>query len=251
MDKKRLPETMSADKELAPIKEQVYRDARPADTMTRYHARVRRAKPGPMYEAVRIVMTTLFVPLHRVRPIDVQNVPGAGPAIIVPNHFSFLDHFFVAFHLRRRVQFMAKSQLFKPPVSWIISPGGVFPVRRGERDEEAFITAHTILDRGGTVVMYAEGGRSRTGELGEPRPGVGRAALESGATVIPVAIYGSQYTRNFKRLRFPKVIVKYGEPLRFEQIDSPNRAQQLAASNVIFDRVKELFGSLRDGRVDE
>ena len=58
---------------------------------------------------------------------------------------------------------MAKSQLFKPPViDFIINHGGVFPVRRGQRDEEAFITAHTIFDRGGMVLMYAEGGRSRS-----------------------------------------------------------------------------------------
>ena len=70
--------------------------------------------------------------------------------------------------------------------------GGVFPVRRGHHDEEAFITANAILERGGCVLMYAEGGRSRTGELGEAKPGVGRLALESGVPVVPVAIHGSQ-----------------------------------------------------------
>ena len=64
-------------------------------------------------------------------------------------------------------------------------------MRRGHHDEEAFITAYAILDRGGCVLMYAEGGRSRTGGLGEPRPGVGRIALESGVPVVPVAIHGS------------------------------------------------------------
>ena len=83
--------------------------------------------------------------------------------LLAPNHFSYLDHFFVAVLLRREVQFMAKSQLFRPPVlDFIINHGGTFPVRRGHRDEEAFITAHSIFDRGGTVLMYAEGGRQRT-----------------------------------------------------------------------------------------
>ena len=65
-------------------------------------------------------------------------------------------------------------------------------MRRGQHDEEAFITAHTMLDRGGMVLMYAEGGRSRTGKLGEPKPGVGRLALEAGVPVVPVAIEGSR-----------------------------------------------------------
>ena len=62
--------------------------------------------------------------------------------IVAPNHFSFLDHFFVAVYLRRKVQFMAKSQLFKPPMQVVYHNGGVFPVRRGHHDEEAFKTAH-------------------------------------------------------------------------------------------------------------
>ena len=77
-------------------------------------------------------------------------------------------------------------------MQWIYSQGGVFPVRRGARDEEAFITAETILDHGGVVAMYPEGGRSRTGQLAErARPGIGRLALDTGAPVVPVAIHGS------------------------------------------------------------
>ena len=106
--------------------------------------------------------------------------------IIAPNHFSFMDHFFVGAFIRRRVRFMAKSQLFTRPLQWIYTHGGVFPVRRGYRDEDAFITANAILERGGPIVMYCEGGRSRTGKLSEqPKRGIGRLALESGATVVP------------------------------------------------------------------
>ena len=66
-------------------------------------------------------------------------------------------------YIRRKVRFMAKSQLFKRPMQFVFTHGGVFPVRRGHRDDEAFVTAHAILDRGGCVGVYAEGGRSRTG----------------------------------------------------------------------------------------
>ena len=74
------------------------------------------------------------------------------------------------------------------------------------------MTAFRILARGGAVVMYCEGGRSRTGKIAdEARPGIGRLALESGAPVVPVAILGSYQVRNWKRLQFPKVTVQYGE----------------------------------------
>jgi 1-acyl-sn-glycerol-3-phosphate acyltransferase len=166
--------------------------------------------------------------------------------IIAPNHFSFLDHFFVAVYLRRKVQFMAKSQLFKMPLQVVYHNGGVFPVRRGHRDEEAFKTAHAVLARGGMVVMYCEGGRSRTGELGEPKPGIGRLALESGAAVVPVALVGSERVRDWKRLQFPKVSVQFGDPIRFEAVEHPTREQSQAASEQIFARIRGLWQGLRE-----
>ena len=75
--------------------------------------------------------------------------------------------------------------------------------------------------------MYCEGGRSRTGKLAEqPKRGIGRLALKSGATVVPVAIHGSSHVRNWKRLQFPKVTVLYGDPIRWEQVEDPTREQQ-------------------------
>ena len=87
--------------------------------------------------------------------------------LIAPNHFSIWDHFFCGVYLRRRISFMAKSQLFATRlVGAILTHGGAFPVRRGQRDEEAITTARSILDRGGAVVVYPAGGRSRDGKLG-------------------------------------------------------------------------------------
>ena len=133
-------------------------------------------------------------------------MPKSGPLVLAPNHFSQMDHFFIGLYLRRKIRFMAKSQIFGPPVlTYVFKHGGVFPVRRGHHDEEAFKTAFTILDQEEMLLVYAEGGRSRSGELGEPKPGIGRIALESGAPVVPVAIHGSDKVRRWKRFAFPKV----------------------------------------------
>jgi 1-acyl-sn-glycerol-3-phosphate acyltransferase len=231
------------------VKKQVYIDTRPAEHFTRFHERVRRHRPNWVYELVRLVLTPYLSLFFRTRAIDSDKVPPEGPAIIAPNHFSFLDHFFLAVFLRRKVHFMAKSQLFKVPMQWIYNPGGVFPVQRGQRDEEAFKTAHAVLARGDIVVMYVEGGRSRTGELGEPRAGLGRLALESGAIVVPAAIYGSERARNWKRLQFPKVTVQFGDPVRFDAVESPAREQAQEASELVFGEISHLFGALqRNGR---
>ena len=156
-----------------------------------------------------------------------------------------MDHFFAGAFVRRRVRFMAKSQLFAPPLQWVYTHGGVFPVRRGYQDEDAFLTANGILERGGAIVMYCEGGRSRTGTLSEqPKRGIGRLALESGAPVVPMAIHGSSRVRNWKRAQFPRVRVLYGEPIRWPQLADPTRDQQQAVANEIFARIKQLYATL-------
>jgi 1-acyl-sn-glycerol-3-phosphate acyltransferase len=232
------------------MKPQVYIDPRPAEFFDKYHERVRTRRPDWAYRLARVVLTGPILAGYRFRAIDVHNVPERGPVLLAPNHFSFWDHFFVAVLLRRQVQFMAKSQLFKPALlGWYLNHGGVFPVRRGQRDQEAFITAHSIFDRGGTVLMYAEGGRSRSKELGRPKPGVGRLALEAGAPVVPIAIHGSERVREAKRGVLPKVTVQYGEPLRFDQVEDPTRDQSQEAADQVFDRVRMMHEALtKQGR---
>jgi 1-acyl-sn-glycerol-3-phosphate acyltransferase len=105
-----------------------------------------------------------------------------------------------------------------------------------------------VLGRGDMIVMYAEGGRSRTGDLGEAKPGIGRLALQSGATVVPTAISGSQKTRNWKRLQFPKVTVQYGDPFKFDQIvEEPTREQSQAAAEAVMDQIAIVYEQLRSG----
>jgi 1-acyl-sn-glycerol-3-phosphate acyltransferase len=227
------------------MKPQVYVDPRPEEFFTKYHVRTRTRRPDWVYRAARIVLSIPMLGIYRFRAIDVDNVPYEGPVILAPNHFSFFDHFFVAVLLRREVQFMAKSQLFKPPLDFILSHGGTFPVRRGQKDDETFITAHSILDRGGTVLMYAEGGRSRSKHLGEPKPGLGRLVLESGVPVAPIAIHGSQNVREANRGRIsPKVTVHYGKPIAYERVEHPTRDQAQAVANEVFARVEEMYEAL-------
>jgi 1-acyl-sn-glycerol-3-phosphate acyltransferase len=228
------------------LKPQRYKDTRPASLFQPIHEWSRTHGAGWTYDLARLVVTWPVVFVYRTRAISSSNVPADGPFILAPNHFSNMDHFFCGIYMRRRIRFMAKSQMFfrNRILDYIYRVGGVFPVRRGHHDQEAFITAHSILDRGGCVLIYAEGGRSRTGGLGEPRPGVGRLALESGVPVVPVAIHGSKGVRSWKRLRFPKITVQYAEPIRFARVADPTKEQQLEVAREIFDVVKGMYERL-------
>jgi len=231
--------------DLAPMREQVYTDPRPKEHFDRFHARARTREPDWAYELVRVLTSLYAYTLLRARTITPDKVPGRGAVILAPNHFSFMDHFLMGCYIRRKVRFMAKSQLFKGPMQFIYSHGGVFPVRRGARDEETFITAETILGKGGAITMYCEGGRSRTGKVSEQaKRGIGRLALETGAPVVPIAIHGSSRIRNWKRLQFPKVTIQYGDAMWWERIEDPTREQQQAVADAVLVEIRGLYAGL-------
>jgi 1-acyl-sn-glycerol-3-phosphate acyltransferase len=231
--------------DLAPMREQVYSDPRPKEYFDRFHARARTREPDWVYDLVRVITSLYAYSFLRARSISTENVPGDGAVILAPNHFSFMDHFLMGCFVRRKVRFMAKSQLFKRPMQFIYTHGGVFPVRRGARDDETFVTAETILAKGGAITMYCEGGRSRTGKLAEQaKRGIGRLALETGAPVVPIAIHGSSRVRNWKRLQFPRVTVQYGEPIRWEPIEHPTREQQQEVADQILLEIRKLYAGL-------
>jgi 1-acyl-sn-glycerol-3-phosphate acyltransferase len=228
------------------IKPQVYRDDRPAEHFDQFHEAARRGV-GWTYTFVRLLVSLPTLLIYRVRAISRDKVPRSGPLLLAPNHFSQMDHFFIGLYLRRKIRFMAKSQLFGAPVlTYVYKHGGVFPVRRGHRDEAAFKTAFTILEQGGMLLVYAEGGRSRSGELGEVKPGLGRIALETGVPVVPVAVHGSAKVRRWKRFRFPKVTVQFGDPVSFPVEESPGRERQLEVATEVFDRVRAMYTTLEE-----
>jgi 1-acyl-sn-glycerol-3-phosphate acyltransferase len=233
--------------ELASMREQVYFDPRPKEYFDRFHERARTREPDATYEVTRLLMSMYAYTLLRTRAISPEHVPNAGPVILAPNHFSFMDHFLVGCYLRRKIRFMAKSQLFKPPAQWVYTHGGVFPVRRGARDDETFITAKILLARGAAVQMYPEGGRSRTGDVSaKAKRGIGRLALETGVPVVPIAVFGSARVRNWKRLQFPSITVQYGAPMVWERVADPTPEQQQAVADEILGEIRLLYAGLRE-----
>jgi 1-acyl-sn-glycerol-3-phosphate acyltransferase len=229
---------------MADMRPQTYKDPRPAEYFAQFHAAARKGV-GWTYTFARLVLTLPTLLIYRVRAIGVEKVPRQGALVLAPNHFSQMDHFFAGVYLRRKIRFMAKSQMFGPPVlTYIYKHGGVFPVRRGHHDEEAIETSRLLLEQGEMLLVYAEGGRSRTQQLGEPKPGIGRIALESGAPIVPVAIHGSARVRGWKRLRFPKVTVQFGAPIAFPVEAAPSRERQLEVAIEVFAEVREMYEGL-------
>jgi 1-acyl-sn-glycerol-3-phosphate acyltransferase len=199
-----------------------------------------------LYAFVRLIAAVALRGWFRVRVVGAEQIPDTGPAIVAPNHKNFLDAFFVGLATRRHVRFMAKVELFKGPLWWLLLRLGAFPVRRGEADTEAIETARVILAGGGLVVVFPEGTRvEQVDALGSPHHGAGRLALESGAPIIPAAITGTSHLWRGALPKLRRVQLTFLAPVL------PNRAGDgdEPASALIDDRVwpavRDEYGRLR------
>jgi 1-acyl-sn-glycerol-3-phosphate acyltransferase len=186
--------------------------------------RVRSRGVNPIvYWIVRALLQPFFLVYFRLARIGREHIPADGPVILAANHRSFLDPFVIGTLMRRPVYYMAKKELFyKPWQAWLLNALGAFPVDRGQGDEEAVATAREVLERGDCVVIFPEGTRVRSGPLGQPRRGVGRLALQTGAPVVPVAVIGTDAVRRGWRIRPKKVSIRCGRPLTFPCVEEPS-----------------------------
>src|SRR5215217_2211769 len=199
------------------------------------HARSRRKAVNPLvYWLVRGILQPFFHLYFRLSRIGREHVPESGGVIFCANHRSFLDPFVIATIARRPMYYVAKRELFSNRlIAWILNSLGAFPVNRGAGDRDMLATAKAILERGDAVLMFAEGTRIRPGALGRPKRGVGRLALETGAPVVPVAVFGTEAVRKGWRIRPHKVRIRIGSPLTFPEVEKAS--PQLAAA--VTDRI--------------
>ena len=173
-----------------------------------------------------------------------EHEPRTGPVIVVCNHLSGLDPLVIGSTLRRPVSFMAKEELFRPPLlRWWITACGAFPVRRGEADRRAVRTALEILHRGGVLVMFPEGTRGRDRTLRPPEPGAAMLALRTGAPLLPAAIVGTDQVlpRDARRLRRSRIAVRFGSPVRVEHKGRRPGADGARPSREDIDAVGRLY----------
>ncbi len=212
--------------------------------LDRAHMQAReRGESSALYALARFLLTPPLRLWFRMRISGVEHVPANGPAIIAPNHKSFLDAFFIAIALRRHVRFMAKTELIEGPAGRLLLNLGAFPVRRGETDTQAITTARMILDQGQLLVMFPEGTRVEDPDaLGSPHHGAGRLALESGAPIVPTAITGTDHLWLGPILKPRRVELAFLEPLDPRQVAGRSDAVTELVDREMWPAVQEQYG---------
>jgi len=146
-----------------------------------------------------------------------ENIPQEGPVVLASNHLSLWDPVYLFCCVRRRkLNFMAKAELFKIPViGWIISHVHAFPVQRNQIDRNALRKAAQVLANNEALVLFPEGTRSKTGELLPFRDGAVLFAQRSQAPIVPIAIVNS--AKSFPKGFRQKIHIYFGKPITFSE----------------------------------
>ena len=187
--------------------------------------------------------------LFRPKVSGLRHVPSNGPVIIASNHLSFSDSIFMPLVVPRNVTFLAKSEYFTSPgikgfikKITVIALGQV-PVDRsgGKRSEAALLTGLKLLKEEHCIGIYPEGTRSPDGRLYKGRTGIARMAIESGAPIIPVAMYNTAEIQPTGQVvpKVRRVEMVFGEPMYFTG-DSTDQAVLRTATNQIMEKIAEL-----------
>jgi 1-acyl-sn-glycerol-3-phosphate acyltransferase len=190
------------------------------------------------YRVVRFVTATMAAVLLRWRATGHQNVPESGGVLLVSNHLSYLDVFFLAFPLRRPLNYVARSTLFVPVLGTLIRSVGGFPIQREGMGASGMKETLRRLRAGGIVTLFPEGTRSPDGDLGPLKPGIAVLVMRAGVPVVPAGLAGTfEILPRSRLIPVPHPIrIHFGRPILPEDI-AGMEAEAITA--LVRDRLRE------------
>lgn len=209
-----------------------------------------------IYRLMKGILGPYLKLAYRVKIEGAENFPKEGPVIVVGNHTSFLDSFWIPLAVPRRVVFLAKAEYFESwKTAWFFRSLGMIPIKRGSRHmaEAALQTGVEVLEEGGVLGLYPEGTRSPDGRLYRGRTGVARLAVKAKAPVVAIGMIGSRDIMP-KEARFPKlrgrVTIKFSAPMTFEKYEG-QEGDRLALRAITDEVMFEIMSLSGQSYVDE
>ncbi len=171
------------------------------------------------YHLLRELAIIIFKALFGIRIQGKENIPLKGRMIFASNHLSYLDPIVIGLLVPRKINFMAKRELFENFLfGSFIGKLGAFPIEREKLDRKTYQIALGLLKEGKILVLFPEGTRARKGNLGPLKEGTARIAVRTKAPLIPVVIKGTDKVlpRGKKMIRLANIKVRIGKPLESE-----------------------------------
>lgn len=173
-----------------------------------------------LYNIIRLVAILVFKIVFRTKVFGKKYIPKKGSFILASNHLSYLDPIVIGVACPRRLNFMARHDLFYNPFfSWLLTKLGAFPVKRNSPDLSALKEAMKRLKEGDALVLFPEGSRQFDGLSAEPHSGIGFLAAKLDAPVIPAFVKGTEKAlpKRAKFIRLEKISVYFGMQISIER----------------------------------
>jgi 1-acyl-sn-glycerol-3-phosphate acyltransferase len=175
-----------------------------------------------------------------------ENIPRTGGAIIVSNHLNNADPCIIPGVFNRRMNIMAKKEMFKwPGINLLFYLIGAFPVDRQSADLGALREAQNIIAGGNMLLMFPEGTRSKDRKMHAGFPGSALIAYRTGAPIIPVAIWNTEHLKwpflFLKPKMHPRVHVRIGKPFYPPKAERITSEQAKSATDDIMRHVAEML----------
>ena len=200
---------------------------------------------SPLYHFGRVLSQVISRVFFGLKYDTATNVTYNEHYIYACNHKSNVDPPFVGSCIHHEIHFMAKSTLFRNRVlGGIIRAGNAIPLKRGVFDREAMNQVLELLRENRSLMIFPEGGRVFTDDLGRARSGVGYLAVNSETAVIPMFVSGTN--RLWRCLfRRERLHVSIGRPIRL----APGTAGEFADGDgyrAFAEMVLEAIRALKD-----
>ena len=144
---------------------------------------------------MRFIVWILVHTIYRLTPIDMDNIPDRGPAVVACNHVSFVDALVLTAGCRRPIRFIMHHAIFKIPVlNFVFRTTRAIPIASKKEDESlmerAFDEVSAALQAGEVVGIFPEGTITQDGEMNEFKAGIQKILERNPVPVVPMALRG-------------------------------------------------------------
>jgi 1-acyl-sn-glycerol-3-phosphate acyltransferase len=187
---------------------------------------------SPSYRLFRRCVVALGRILLGFEAVGEEKVPREGALIVASNHARYLDPILVCMAVPRRLQWMAKKELFVGPLERFFALLGAFPVDRRKGGRAALRTALALLANGWALGIFPEG-THRTGPEADraAKSGVAMLAARGNAPVLPVFV--GKIPTPLQRLKGKKLRATIGEPINTHNTKGVRRAYGEVSAEIL------------------
>lgn len=201
---------------------------------------MKQRKMTPFYGFWRALATPIVKVLFWYKAYGMENIPAEGGAVLCCNHTSVTDIAFLVVSCPRQIHFMGKAEIFKNPlIAWFMRKMGVFPVDRKGSGAAAIEAAKAVVNDGKLLGIFPEGTRNHQGRPGKAKSGVVVIAAQTGAPVVPSAVYHETTGLPI----FQKSTLRYGKPMPAEefQMQDMSRGELRRVTELVMSKITELW----------